>query len=436
MPSFTVPVETQDQANGLNLSQAEKALAERNDWLKGILEQAGDDYDPTKVTSEEFKDGHALAAAVKNANAEITWIGQRVSEFDEMKAIKAETDRRAKLIEEGKLPASAQFTPEGGGAKADDDYMSLAEALEESGALKHAAERGAPMTFRAEKGGGGRFIQEKTAFTTAAGWAPESLRIGRVVMDAQRPIEITDVLPSFPTTQAAIVYMEETTFTNNAAERAENAAYAESALALTERSSTVRSVGTSLPVTDEQLADVAGVRAYLDGRLGFMVRQRLDSQILNGDGIAPNLDGTLNVSNTQTQAKGTDPVPDAIYKGIVLVRVTGRSEPNVVIVHPNDWQDVRLLKTADGIYIWGSPSEAGPERIWGLPVVQSSAVTENTAIVGAYSTQAGLHIRQGLDIQTGYVNDDFLDGRVTIRAGVRAALVHYRPEGFCLVTGI
>src|SRR3990172_3730712 len=105
---------------------------------------------------------------------------------------------------------------------------------------------------------------------------------------------------------AAVVYMEETTFTNAGAERAESAAYAESTLILTQRTNTVRSVGTSLPVSDEQLADVVGVRAYLDSRLGFMVRQRLDSQILVGDGIAPNLLGTLRGSGIHTQAKGAD----------------------------------------------------------------------------------------------------------------------------------
>jgi hypothetical protein len=61
----------------------------------------------------------------------------------------------------------------------------------------------------------------------------------------------------------------------SAAERAEAGDYVESALALTQRTSTVRSIGTSLPVSDEQLEDEVGVAAYLNQRLGFMVLNSL-----------------------------------------------------------------------------------------------------------------------------------------------------------------
>ena len=120
------------------------------------------------------------------------------------------------------------------------------------------------------------------------GWAPENIRTGRVVLDATRPIQAIDIFPPGQTDQHSVVYMEETTFTPAAAERAESAAYAEATFELTERTSRVRSIGASVPVTDEQLADVPAVRSYLNQRLTFGVRQRLDGQILVGNGTAPN----------------------------------------------------------------------------------------------------------------------------------------------------
>ena len=118
-----------------------------------------------------------------------------------------------------------------------------------------------------------------------------------------------DVIPSGQTGQASIVYMEETTRTHSAAERAEAGAYAESTFVLEEKTSTVRSIGDSIPVTDEQLADVPQVQSYLNQRLAFGVRQRLDGQVLNGNGTAPNLKGITNTTGIQTVAKGSDSVP-------------------------------------------------------------------------------------------------------------------------------
>ena len=273
--------------------------------------------------------------------------------------------------------------------------------------------------------------------TTAAGWDPEETRTGRVVEFATRPVQVTDLIPQTTTTQSAVKYMEETTFTNAAAETAEAGAYGEAALALTERASLVRKITVYLPVTDEQLEDEPQARGYVDNRLMFMVRQRLDGQLLVGNGTPPNLTGILNTAGIQTQAKGTDAVPDAVYKAMTKVRVGGRAMPNATIFHPNDWQDIRLLRTADGIYIWGNPSDAGPERIWGLRVVQSDAITENTGLVGDFANFSELSVRRGVDVQVSNSHADyFINGKLAIRADMRAAFVVYRPAAFATVTGI
>jgi len=442
--AFKITIDKKEQVENLGREDVRTALDERSEVLDTIFREAGDNLDPTKVEVIAVADGVDLANQINRRNDELNWLGERQAHYDKLDAVKAENDRRrnapAGPDQSDWAPGGGGGAP-GGGRNGGGDYgarqhKSLGELFVESDMLEIARnhqQANAVMDVHVSQ-----FIPRpvNAEFLTTAGWAPESLRTGRVVLDAQREIEVTDVLPAIPTTQAAIVYMEETTFTNAAAERAESAAYAEGALALTEQSQTVRSIGVSLPVSDEQLADVAGVRAYLDARLGFMVRQRLDSQILVGDGIAPNLLGTLNVSGINTQALGALNVPDAIYKGIKGARVTGRSQPNVVIVHPDNWEVVRSLKTTDGVYIWGSPAEAGPARIWGLPVIETTAVTANTAIAGDYARFSALHIRQGLDVQTGFVNDDFLDGRQTIRAGLRVAVVHYRPAAFSEITGL
>ena len=403
------------------LKEVHENLDARRKELATILTEAGDDRDLSKVKSiNGGKD--AVLARIRELNEEMTDLGKK-------------QDEQVNLVRAVKATAS------------NDDEM-LAALFENGDGTN-------PFTSRKQvKGVGELFIESKagteykgrevelngfelkTLFETGAGWAVENVRTPRVVLDEQRPVQLVDLIPQRNTTATAIKYMEETTFTNNAAETAEGGSKPEAALALTERTSDVRTIAVWIPVTDEQLEDVTYVRQYLEDRLTFMVRQRLDGQIVSGDGTAPNLSGLTDVSGTQTQAKGADPTPDAIYKAMTKVEVTGQAIPNVAIFHPNDWQDVRLLRTAEGVYIWGNPSEAGPERIWGLRVAKVQAATENTAIV--LDTQfTELAWRKGMTVKVSDSHSDyFIKNKQAVRAEVRAAFTVFRPSAVCLVTGV
>lgn len=387
------------------LKELDGKIADRRKKLADIFTDAGTDLDMSKVKG--YKDSAEAVAAVRELNAELDELStKRLEVADVLKGAANAANREDAIEDEPK-------------------YKSFAEAFVKSEAYK-------------TKGAEARIdVDLKTLMTTAAGWAPETNRTGRFIEEQTRPIQVTDIVPMDTTSQAAYVYMEETTFTNNAAEALEGGTYGEAALALTEQSSTVRKVAVFLPVTDEQLEDEAGVSAYINRRLSFMVRQRLDGQILTGNGTAPNLRGVNNVVGIQTQAKGADPVFDAILKGATKVKVTGRAMPDAVVFHPNDWQDVRLTRTADGIYILGNPNEAGPSSIWGMRVVESDAQTENTAVIGDWANYSLLAVRRGIDVQVSNSHSTyFVEGKQAVRADMRAALVFFRPEAFCTVTGI
>lgn len=410
------------------LQDIQGKIDDRSSKLGQIFEEAGPAIDLTRVKCISG-DSTTKAAEIKKLNDELTDLGQQ-------------RDQLSHVHKAAQRVRTAGVSPEGVGAEngsEPDSGRAMFEQAQQTKSVGHLFTES--KAYKSRTGGVGPEakldIELKTLMTTSAGWAPENTRTGRVVDFATRPVQVIDLIPQGTTNQNAVVYMEETTFTNNAAETAEAGTYPEAALALTEQSSTVRKIAVFLPVTDEQLEDEPQVRGYIDQRLPFMLRQRLDSQILNGNGTAPNLRGILNVAGIQTQAKGADPVPDAVYKAMTKVRVTGRALPNGVVMHPNDWQDIRLLRTADGIYIWGNPSDAGPERIWGLQVAQSDAITENTALVGDFANYSELATRRGIDVQVSNSHSTyFTEGKQAMRADLRAALVVYRPAAFATVTGI
>ena len=420
------------------LIDARGQLAAKRAKVHEIFEQAGEALDHTKVTSEEFSTGESLRDYLKASEDEMGDLRLKVDDLRDVEKIREQNakeymdDRKEAARSKGIVHPESDITEATKGL----ERMSLGDVAVKSGMFEEGVWNGDQKEYDIKDAN--PEVLFKTDFTTAAGWDPEDTRIGRVAFDEQRiaPV-VSDVFPTFPTSQSTVLYMEETTFTNSAAEAAENAAIAESALAYTERSSEVRKIGHSLPVTIEALEDTAQLRALLDQRLRFMVAQRLDLQLMVGNGTPPNLSGVHDQTSINTQAKGTDSVPDAVYKAITAARVTGFANPNVAIFHPNDWQTVRLLQTADGVYIWGPPSQAGEDRIWGLPVIQTTAETENQAAVGDFAAHSGLFLRRGVQVSvTDSHASEFLDDITRIKMTMRAAVVFFRQGAFSEITGI
>jgi HK97 family phage major capsid protein len=280
-------------------------------------------------------------------------------------------------------------------------------------------------------------VDVKTVMSTSAGWDPEDLRRGKVLLSAQQQPRVMDLVPKTTTKMSTVKYMEETTHTNTASGVAEAGAYPEGALAFTEKSSEVRKIAVFLPVTDEMLEDTERVRDLIDNRLRFMIQRRLEQFILTGTGTAPELKGVANLSAILTQAKGTDPVMDAVYKAVTLIATSGFCEASAIVMHPNDWQDIRLTRTADGVYIMGNPDREVAPRLFGLPVITTTLQTENTAIVGDWQNHSELALRRGINVQISDSHDTyFTAGKKAIRADLRAALIFDRETGFCKVTGI
>lgn len=407
------------------LKEAQGVLDEKRKNLAGILREAGTNYDMSEIKSLQG-DSQAKVEQIRALNTEIDECKSKVDGL----LVVARAAATAAEVKADEGPGEAGDGSEGRERKG--KQRSFGAMLLESGAIK-GYKAGSGMGPMAKLD-----IELKTLFQTSAGWDPEDLRTGRVVEAATRPApHVVTFIPQTTTTMSTVLYMEETTFTNAAAEAAEAATYAEATLAYTEKNSEVRKIAVFLPVTDEQFEDEPRARTTVENRLPFMIRQRLDLQVLTGDGNAPNLRGTENVVGINTQAKGADTTPDAIYKAMTTIRDTGFAEPSVVFIRPAKWQDVRLAKTADGLYIWGHPSMAGPETIWGVPVVQTTAVTSTKAVLGDYANFSELAIRRGIDVQISNSHGTyFKEGVLALRADLRAALVHYRPAAFAAVTGL
>lgn len=267
-----------------------------------------------------------------------------------------------------------------------------------------------------------------------------------VYAQLQREMTLLDLIPTARTTSNTVEYVTET-WTNAAATVAEasnttgtTGKKAEGAITWTTNTSAVRTVAHWVPITNQMLSDAPAVEAIINARLLLGLSLTLESQIATGDGNSPNMEGLLQNTSVQVQAKSTDSEQDAILKAITKVRVTGNARPGAIVLHPNDFQAIRLARenvaTATlGAYLMGPPSQSGPVTLWGLPIVQSQAITENTGLVGAFEN-CMLFEREGAMISTGTIDDQFTRNMRTILAEARAAFAIFRPTAFCKVTGI
>ena len=296
-------------------------------------------------------------------------------------------------------------------------------------------------------------IETKTTLTTT-GYPPETLRqpgiLETALRDPNAVISLFDVINS---DQNAFSYLEETTFTNNAAEAAEGAAVGEAALAFTERTESIRKMGVFIPVTDELLADEAGIQGYLNSRLQTMIRLRLDSQLLSGDGTAPNLEGLLDAGKSSVGSSDFNSYSGnlgrigKIYDAITDIRVNAFTEPDAIVMHPNDWNQIVTQVGADfagtssagyaeksPLFVAAGGMGAGPAaQIWGIKVVPTTAISNNTVLVGKFGggEAANVVMRQGIELAvTDSHSDFFIKNQLAIRATMRVGFPVYRQAAF------
>jgi len=111
-------------------------------------------------------------------------------------------------------------------------------------------------------------------------------------------------------------------------------------------------------------------------------------------------------------------------------------EPTGVVVHPFDWEAIELIKDSQNRYIvTGSVAVGADKTLWRMPVVDTPAIPQKTALVGAFGLGAQLYDREQANIRIAEQHSDFFTrNAVAILAEERLALAVKRPESFAKVT--
>ena len=199
-----------------------------------------------------------------------------------------------------------------------------------------------------------------------------------------------------------------------------------------------------LTLTDEMAEDLPFLVSEINNRLLVQLAIAEENQLLNGDGTGNNLEGLLTRPGllTEAPAKASDNV-DSIYKAQNAVFLKTGLRADGLIINPADYQTLRLSKDANGQYFGGGPftGQYGvggimqEPSLWGLNVIQTTAIPAGTALVGAGKTAATVYRKGALRVEaSNNVNDDFLYNRFRVLAEERLALAVRMPGAFCKIT--
>lgn len=280
----------------------------------------------------------------------------------------------------------------------------------------------------------------RALFATTNNPGPRNDRVpGYVPPLHDQPLTVLDLIDRRPTGTNTVEWVQETTAPNAAAEVAEGSAKPEASFTLTLKQDTTSTIAHYVNVTRQAVADDGQLAGYIDGRLSYGLFKRLANQVLNGNGTAPNLRGILQTSGIGTYTAGT-----ATERAVVSIRkaktVAQLSEydPDAVVVNPIDWEAVELSSATDGTFIVAALAQQITQRVWGMAVIVSNAITGTvfgttggTFLVGAFREGATLWERTGVLI---YLTDshasNFTSNILTLLAELRAALSVWRPAAF------
>jgi len=386
----------------------------------------------------------AFLEAFKGTDGQYDMPTEKVGEFrnrnDELDTLQKEWEsaveaEKAEAIEEvksesqgRKVQAEVKDTKPTGIKTKDDLDAAFTKGFTDNAALLKSMSVGGRGTASFDIGSNLKTIVDIADITNAndfVGYAPDAINVG----------DVESFLPHGQIASNNVRYYILNADTSNAAYVANVTAATDAVLTWTLTTDQVEDIQAWIPVGRDILSDIPQLQSTITTMLASRLQKVASAALLVGTGTTPVIWGMFTRTNFQTQAKGTDPVFDAIHKGLTKVRNVG-AEPNLCVLHPNDYEGIRLTRTTDGIYLMGSPMDAGPARIWGLPIVVSVGMTENTG--GVVDTSYTTIFENGplsVEISTEH-STYFTERKLAISLTRRMAAAHWLPTAACTITGI
>lgn len=255
-----------------------------------------------------------------------------------------------------------------------------------------------------------------------------------VVPGASNMLTIESLYAAVPTSSNAIEFTKENVFTNAAAETAESVAKPESSLTFTLVNQPVSTVAHWIKISRQLAMDNAALAAYVDTRMRYGVQRKVETQIVAGDGTAPNISGFLDAGNFTAHGYAAAALGATLPKLVLIRKViadlwNAGYVANAIVMNAADWAQVEIdimNATATGTRI--AYDMSGNPMLFGTRVVQSIGMTADTFAVGDFRQHGTIYNREDVVVDMSESDsDNFTRNLITLRAERRLALASEVP---------
>jgi HK97 family phage major capsid protein len=178
------------------------------------------------------------------------------------------------------------------------------------------------------------------------------------------------------------------------------------------------------------LRDQSFIAGEINRLLDTHIRVKEDNYLWDGTGTTPVPKGAYVYASAFASAAytGFKPAAATIYDLIAIMAVEisngygGMYQPNNVVLNPADVLRMQLAKDSTGQYVIPPFTLNNGMVVAGMTVIPSESVTANTMLVGDFSFGT-IYDDGGIEIEVGYVADNFKEDVVTIKARKRMLLL-------------
>lgn len=188
-------------------------------------------------------------------------------------------------------------------------------------------------------------------------------------------------------------------------------------------------VASFFGISEDMMDDLSWVIGEINDAAQYDLKLQEETQLLSGNGSENNLTGLFN-REIQTMNKDELSDADRLSKAALQITTTTNFQADAYVMNPLDFWKLTIAKDANGNYL----NLTDGAKLWNIPTVATAAITEGTALVGAFKSAKVLR-KGGLVVKmTDSDTDDFLHFKQKCRVSERLGLQVKYPKAFVKVT--